>query len=328
MAGAEIVILSALGMEMVTSLGSTLAGLVGSKALAEIFKKSVPSYFPEVYEEIERIMDEKLKKETIGTINKQINGLIGWIQRTYVPRKDSGASKSGLHNILQPQVANLAIHIIPMLQDKEFGSTALGTFVLGASIHLLLLQELAMVDPDVDNPLNSSYVVSIKKYSATYASYAEQTFDKIVSARKRLVTGISVVTFLNAYDISVWTDRHLKEKFASVKPTASRHTVVSARSDYLDSIRCALSKSMNRPEKTASAWRSLESYPLPTVGRTKKMMLKSSSSYGQDFDSDDSFEETEPEKRKKISMKKRFKTWILYKFVDVNTILKQTKALT
>lgn len=342
-------------VSLIKSFCGAVGSLIGSQAISQFCKEGVPSYFPKVYQEIGEIVGKKLAEETVEVSNKNVKALIRWVTVDYTNLKDSGASNLRLHAVLEPRVHDLVINVLPLLQDSKGGDSepaALGAFVLGACIHLKLLQELAMVDPNVNNPLDSYHIKSLQEYADGYAKYAEQTFDKIISAREKLVTDVFAVSYFNAVDIVVWMDKHLKEKFATTQPTVLRHKATSARSDYLCSLRSDLSRSLYYPRKAALVWRLLLSNPLTTTVRKEMVVDMFLNDTEQESDSDDEMfsdareepspdsdeedcfsnakENLEPEKKKKMnnrSVRKRFKTWILFKLVDVNKILKRAERL-
>ena len=181
------VIVSEIATNLLKGVISGIGSEIGALMFGSIFGQSVPSYFTEVYKTIEKIMHQELTDNTIDQINGEINGTSDWVKFTYNPRKDSGAAKAELYALLEPKVSDLAISMIGVLQEEAFAESALSVFIISAGMHLVLLQELALVDPDVDDPEQSSYIATIKSYAAKYADYAEQTWDPIAEARKAQV---------------------------------------------------------------------------------------------------------------------------------------------
>lgn len=71
-------------------LKGVLAGFgkkVGAAMFDGIFAQDVPSYFTEVYQEIEKIMHQEITENTINEIDGQINGTTTWVKFTYNPKR-------------------------------------------------------------------------------------------------------------------------------------------------------------------------------------------------------------------------------------------------
>ena len=68
----------------------------------------------------------------------------------------------------------------------------MAVFIIAAGIHFSLLQELATVDPKVQDPHESSYIVTIKGYCPNYADHPEKTWGTIEKARKAQVTEVAI----------------------------------------------------------------------------------------------------------------------------------------
>ena len=186
------VVVEEIAKDLLKGIVSGIGTKIGAKMFDKIFDQSVPSYFTEVYKEIEKIMHQEITENTINEINGQVNGTSDWVKFAYNPRKDSGASKKELYDLLEPKVSDLAINMIAVLQENAFAESALAVFIIAAGIHFSLLQELATVDPKVQDPHESSYIVTIKGYGPNYADHAEKTWGTIEKARKAQVTEVAI----------------------------------------------------------------------------------------------------------------------------------------
>ncbi|CAB4007861.1 delta endotoxin [Paramuricea clavata] len=251
-----------------------------------IFAEDVPSYFTEVYKEIERIMHQEITENTINEINGQINGTTEWVKFTYNPRKDSDASKKELYGLLEPKVSDLAINMVAVLEEKTYAESALAVFIIGAGIHLALLQELADVDPNVDDPQQSSYIATIQGYSPEYADHAEKTWETIKKARIAQITKVCIKSQLyppmaggpptDYLYTSEWTDNLTGEKFTDAtsfiggKWTNGNYAELenranAARTTYINTTIDELQIQMNDPPHAAETWRKLVDQPLAVI---------------------------------------------------------------
>ena len=97
-----------------------------------------------------------------------------------------------MYNLLEPRVSDLAINMVAVLEQESFAESAFSVFIVGAGVHLSLLQELAYVDPNVDDPYESSYIKAIQGYGPQYADHAEKTWDSIRISRTALITEVKM----------------------------------------------------------------------------------------------------------------------------------------
>jgi hypothetical protein len=81
-------------------LVSGIGGKIGGLIFEAIFPPGVPSYFDEVYREIEKIVKSEITGNTIDQINGRINGVVAWMKNTYKPRKESGSTRDELSNMI------------------------------------------------------------------------------------------------------------------------------------------------------------------------------------------------------------------------------------
>ena len=308
--------LASLASQLLKSLAGAAGSAVGCKAIATIFKERVPDFFPKVYKEIEKILEQKLEEKTIREINKKIKGLITWVICVYRPKKENGLSKAKLHRLLEPKVSKLAIEHIPLLQGKDNAGTALGAFISAASLHLSLLQELALVDPDVTDPLDSAYLKSVKAYAFIYIRHAKEEFHVLTSARKKYITKILATTLcwkFSFYDIFKWEDKFVGDEFVLEQETdrdAYRHGVQSmeniedSRARYISDIVSDLSRKSNDLQRSVDVWNSLLTNPMPQSSVPQPLPDISPIEAVDDIDIPEALEHSdasnsEPTKRKK-----------------------------
>ena len=282
------VVVEDIAKDLLKGIVSGIGKQIGAKMFDKIFDQSDPSYFTEVYKEIEKIMHQEITENTILEINGQVNGTSNWVKLTYNPRKDSGASKKELYDLLEPKVSDLAINMIALLEEKTFAESALAVFIIAAGIHFSLLQELATVDPDVQDPHESSYIVTIKGYGPEYADHAEKIWGNIEKVRKAQVADVEMKSQLIPFSAipgvtptflqwtSEWGDSFTGKKFQDVTVLISgrwtngnssdlENRANDARTSYINSMIDALQKDMNDPPHAADTWKKLVTQPLPVI---------------------------------------------------------------
>lgn len=163
-------------------------GTIGALIFNSIFPPGVPSYFGEVYKEITRIFRQELATDEVNKINGRVNGVKQWVQNTYTPRKQqTGVSRRELSNMLTPMVDLLYTEAIGILMVEAYKKCGMSIFPMTASMHLALMQEQALVDPDEQDPLKSSYATTVKNNAKTYAEFLEGTFNQMRGERSGAV---------------------------------------------------------------------------------------------------------------------------------------------
>ena len=141
----------------------------------KLLREAVPSYFKEVYEEVEKLMKQTISKNTIDEIDGQINGIKRWMRNHYMEKKNSNtSSRKELHDLLLPWVNENAVKMVSVLMHPQYAESALGVFVIGASLHLRMLQELASVDPSASSVENSTYIKIMVNYAKDYVQHAKK----------------------------------------------------------------------------------------------------------------------------------------------------------
>lgn len=233
---ASAVIIGEIAGELAMALLNGALGKFGQEAGAKIFnhifgkRSGTPDYFDDVYKTIKQIVQNELEQDTIDALNGEIKGIKDWVINIYNPRKDSGAGKNELYNMIQENPAyDMAVHMLAVLQQGRCAELGLGVFMIGAGMHLTLLQELALVDSLVSHPSKSSYVVSVARYADEYAAFVDATYYSIETKR------------IQAMD---------------AKDAKSPECVQRVMDD--------LAKSLHDPIQVATIWRTLIHQPLPS----------------------------------------------------------------
>lgn len=263
--------------DLAKGLLSGIAGKLGALIFDKIFPPGIPDYFGAVYSEIKKIVHQELTQSAIDEINGEINGIQTWVKITYGNDKKSGTlTKKQLTDLLEPRETQLVTETLGPLMTERYAQPGICTFMIGAGMHLSVLQELAFVDPNVSKPPDSPYVKSIKDYAKTYADFAKTTTQSIIHQRLAMIEPKSKV--LNIYNPNTfrytywymywWEDKYngkMSQTFASMYP--SRDEIEKrdkSMAKHKNDAQEELIKSMQDPEETANLWLKLVDQPLPS----------------------------------------------------------------
>ena len=257
-----------------------LSGIMGNLAVVmfnSIFPSGVPDYFDAVYKEIERIVHKELTQNTIDQVNGHINGVQIWVKNSYTPAKESGQlTNQELTEKLASIEKETITQIIGTLMENRYAEPGLSTFMIGAGVHLCILQELALVDPRVP-PAESYHLTSIKRFAQQYADFAKSTTKSIIDKRVKMIEAKkSIWPYSNNCTVYAywWKDNLSGERSdefnnaISFKGTETNPDAYKQRDDDMarrkSEVQQELKDKMQDPEATADLWLKLIDQPLPS----------------------------------------------------------------
>jgi len=270
---------SSIAKDLAGSLAGAIAGKIGGMIFEAIFPPGVPSYFDEVYEEIGKIVKSELTQNTIDQINGRINGVVAWMKNTYMPRKESGAPRDELSNMVSRQVELLYTEAVYTLMETRYAKSGISVFMVAAGAHLALMQEQALIDPRQSDPTKSSYATSVKLNAQTYADHLVKTFDALIVDRKNLVIiqydplvdqapldpTIHVKPRYRFYDQLTGTRGKLHEQYVDKdkKNHSGREEAEADQQNYIPRVIQQLTDDLGNPHNIASLWLKLTTKPIP-----------------------------------------------------------------
>lgn len=263
---------------LATGLLSGIAGKIGVLIFNEIFPPGIPSYFDEVYKQIERIVNKELTQNTIDEINGQINGLKDWVAITYSNAKESGMGKEKLTELLQPREPQIAIELVGVLMEERYAEPGITVFMIGAGMHLSILQELALIDSDAPSPTESHYAKSVQDYAKKYAGHAKPTTENVlqtrankIQAKVKTIYPPGTTTFYDVYWFEDSVTGYTSQDWincvsikASSNPDAWKQRD-EAMANYKKEKHNQLVEDMEDPVTTANEWLKLDDHPIPSM---------------------------------------------------------------
>lgn len=259
----------AFAVDMVMALLRGIAGQTGAHIFQEIFPASVPTYFGQVYKEIEKIVDNKLTEHKIRELNGKINGLRNYVVNTYTPLKETGKlSKAELFDKISSVQASFVTDVIGVLES--YRDPGMGAYMIAAGMNLCLLQEMALL---IDDEQKSA----LKENAATHIKHAQTTYDHLIKSRREKIKLTSrsksaswMVTHYFGWKDTVtredkeWSyygcpsgvhgDRDAEELAKEGKKSHEKKTISK------------LIKDLGDPQKVIDLWKKLITNPLTGVG--------------------------------------------------------------
>lgn len=153
-----------------------------------------------MYKEIENIVEEALTEETIAELNGVILGTEQWVSNTYTALKQGNYKPEILTEKLEPVEEDFSRNVMGVLQEDRFAKPGICAFLIGGGMHLSILQELALVDPNVTDPEKSSYCQAVKNWAKTYGDFVYRTVDDIMKTRLDMIE-----LFTSNYQTDIFT---------------------------------------------------------------------------------------------------------------------------
>lgn len=259
-----------------------------------------------VYDSLQTIVQNGLAKSEMEGAKTKLDGVVNYLASEYSSLKSSGASKSTLESALEPYDVAFFLDIVDVFQhasskNDDLAAAALANFMTGASLHLALLQERALVDPNATTPSASAYAKTLEKLAKKYGEYATQTAPKILAIRLNQITEVVETTHnypsINTLEFKYsFTDNHTGQTWSWAyneyippwppggglesddKPplddastsepskSAANNAATQARNNLISSVTNNLNALLSK-EVTAvvTKWKTLETNPIPTI---------------------------------------------------------------
>lgn len=241
--------------DIALELGKALVGGIGDSIGTKVFNSifgnlsSVPAWFGEIYEKfvaaVSQAFNEKWKKDIevdIRTVADEV--------RLY--------NNTGNRNQLQ-QAENLSVR---MVNDMEiFGHSLVANYLTGAGLHLLVLQQQALVD---QNP--AGYEAAIKEQARRLSKWALESRVKVFDERMAKITPVKSEKVGQTqgwgfYDNAIgqrWWYPDFPEIGKSGKPNADREHAA-----HTANVRAATTENLRPVLEVTADWQRLIERPLP-----------------------------------------------------------------
>jgi hypothetical protein len=207
---------------LVSGLANGLAGHIGGFLAGAIIdaifpQKSLQSYFDDLYDRLKILVHEEIVTNQIQIINAKIDGTEAFIRNEYLPRKKQiGQRSQDLLDLLQPFVADFFSNVTFTLQTGNNRKPGFGVFLLGALLHLLLIQEEALVDPTVSDPRKSSFAETVKRQAQEYHDRARDTWKDVAQARRdQVVSKVETVSIALPFTHEMFVSGTIIDKFTN-----------------------------------------------------------------------------------------------------------------
>ena len=185
-------------------------------------------------------------------------------KRNEIPREDLVA-------MLEPKVTVDLGLLIDSLMEDDTAEWYLSAFINAGLMYLILLRELAINDPDVEDPMDSDYACPVELEAARFMGYVEDTFANIWKIRRSFISSVLKETINDSTNgppasfIFSWTDYYTSYKYQEVTscvnghwtnrvPRILRKNVEHCREKYMKELWKSVSVKLSYPQLAAGAF--------------------------------------------------------------------------
>jgi len=258
-----------LGMDIGKALLGALANKIGSAIFAKFFPPSVPPYFAEVYEQFRVIVRQAIEENSI----RLLVGEVAAVQThmiAYGRHRESGNNDAARQEIAQAY--NRSVLVTNKLW--QFQVAGLGPFLTAGGLHLAIIQERALRDPEANDPNDSSWGSVYRDSLDQYLPYVSTQPDKIIRDRQAHITEVVYrrvvrhVPRAGPIDDSYWWWRDPLqggERRYSWRIHRAEETARNARAAHHASVTNSLNNLLNPVREVARSWQQARGTPIPPV---------------------------------------------------------------
>jgi hypothetical protein len=259
-----------LGLDIAKSLLGTVAGRIGSAIFARLFPPSVPSYFEQVYQEFREIVRQEIEENTIRLLVGDVVAVQTQMS-AYAQHRRAGNQVPAQQALLEAW--NRSVLVTSKLRTS-YPVAGLGPFLTAGGLHLAIIQECALRDPEVNDPNDSSWAKIYVDTAGNFSSYVGSQPDKIVSERAAQITPVAFTERWSGggrngpFDRSFWWFEDRGWPLRREMPRTSGWTLQRAqdqRINHYQKVIVPLTNALAPAKVTAHHWRVAGDTPLPQV---------------------------------------------------------------
>lgn len=258
-----------LGLDIAKSLLGAIAGKIGSAIFERLFPPSVPPYFEQVYQEFRKIVRQEIEENAIRLLVGDV-AAVQTHMSAYAQHRQRGNSDAAGQALIEAW--NRSVEVTSRLR-VSFPVAGLGPFLTAGGLHLAIIQERALRDPEVNDPNDSSWAKIYVETAGNFFSYVGNQPDKIVSDRAAQITPVGFTERWShgphgPFDRSFWWFEDRGWPLRREMRRADRWTLWRAqdqRENQYWNVTLPLSQALDPARETARHWRIAWGTPLPQV---------------------------------------------------------------
>jgi hypothetical protein len=226
--GLSMSVVSTFIQSALKKLGPKIGGAIAEKLGAVVMKLVMKEVFgidddtTKIIKEVERIVKEEIETNEITRVQGTINGTLSYLSGEYFNLKRSKKvidreARKELTQGITPYSNKFYTDVVGLLETDKYEERGLKVYLFGATVHLMLTQELALVDPDEIDPNQSSYLITLRDNAKKYKAHVQRVYQSAMANRNRfrVFSERTIVESGNRYITSIqwyWQDEALNQR--------------------------------------------------------------------------------------------------------------------
>jgi len=230
---------------------------------------------------LQKVMKQYIPESSYFEINNELKKFFKWIKEEYLPLRKNSNDRAKIFDYL---CFHIQIGIEPLLSllwsVKRFRECTVMVLAVVTNLHLLFIQDAAVLDPQVAHPTQSAFYKHMIHISEQYARRLEKCFRDINTQRLAMISQLDFYVPQNGENIALvayWTDK-MKENDVCIdyvgfynnvyKPGTFRQLRdrnANAHKEYIESIKTEIFLKFGYLIEIRSRWRTfVGQHCLPT----------------------------------------------------------------
>lgn len=165
---------------------SKVGAIVLNLVMEAIFGKADDT--AKLIEEVKKVTREEIEANELAKLDGIVSGTLMFLANEYKLLKEKAdlskvADRERLTNLLTPYNHQFYTEVIGLLQTAKYSRKGLYTYLIASSVHLIITQELALVDPNSFNPNDSSYLITLNNNAKLYRTHVETEYNNAITER-------------------------------------------------------------------------------------------------------------------------------------------------
>ena len=268
---------------------STLVEYPGCTAITRLAsstdwpRRPYVNYYPLECQKFEAFMEKSVPDDFRQTINNKLSATVNWAKSFHGIPQES-IDKQAIY----PYILAIERDLRSFIDDRLETPTLVGFFTVFFNIRVLLLQQLATIDPNVTDPINSRFVPVLQVSALRAADLVEQNYKLISGRRQAAISPIShkvevvdtpssssnervhIMQFNDAYvNKALGMEYHCRHHREWHPPPENLMNILQRVRDQI--VKCTEENLANiyfDPLTSVQTWRGLTRQPLPTTEAT------------------------------------------------------------
>lgn len=180
-------------MDAVKAVAETLSGMsgipgpIGALVIGALFPSGPPFDMEKFLARIRDIVHEEIQQNEINLMKSDIQTVIDDLRSAYPPMKANHDTKQDLHDYIKPREEKMDGVVEKFLTNPDWVKAAFPVYLHAVNLRLLLLQEMAIVDPKSVDPWQSEHIPDIVVRAGDNVKFATAIWQGLEAERQEKI---------------------------------------------------------------------------------------------------------------------------------------------